>query len=542
MNIYGMNSLSEVFGGKIIGLNAPVKFENEEISFKGTDVKSPFKEPTISTKGNGFEQSIIGLKGKGFENTVMSLKGKGFNNIQTPSSSNIESKIFGNFKNNNKFFNPISLGIKNNVGGVSGFEQALYGSRVGQGRVFNDFITRNRVIRSVKTPVGKLQVVTIPKGGSSVPTQIVQNQNLETYGETYGKPGIIETAEKLGRGIVTVGKATGKAVGAIGTGLGKTAKAVGEGTGFIESPEVRTARIEQEKALLQLRSQILAQQQQQQLMTGYNPYGMVSGAIPMGYNVGFGQPINYGMPTGLGMMGSQGFNIVGPQTLRSPQQKVIEGYGMGITGGVSPENIRFAAGVAGGGWDKIAMASFLPQNEPYSNKVIQSLSPTKTVRPYTDVVRESLIMAPGSETAEDKIMRYLGKKKPQEGQIVQPSVQKVIPYQREYYKQEELPGGPTYPRPTIYPQPAPLIPIPQKSQPQIMQLPQQQTQQQQFQQQPQQTRQAGSGEQVVYSPYSKKRVTYVRGPYRERKKVQYTQQPVQQQYMQPQNAQAVYNY
>ena len=455
MSMYGMNNLSEVFGGKIPGLNKPVSFESEGLVSKDNIEKSPFREPKILTKGTGFSD------------TVMSLKGR--NNVPKGSTADIEGKIFGNVKTGN------ILSRKTNNVNFSGFEQMLYsGKGQSKGQVFNDFIARNR---SVKTPVGDLQVVNVASpsmgksgkfGEGAVDTW--QQGGFDTYGEQYGRdnsyaPGIIETAENVGRGIVTVGTATGKGLAALGSGLGKGLKVLGEGTGIIETPEAIQARMEQQKALLTLQNQARAQMLQQQMMAQYGGYGGGYGYNPMlqGMN-----PQN--MQTGFGMMGNIGTGIIGPKTTLTPQQKVIQGYGMGSTGGVSPENIRFAAGFRGAQPKALEYAGFIPANEPFSAKVIQSLGNKKL---------------------------------------------------KEEYK--ELQGGQTYPRVALAPMPSPLMPIPQQPQTIIVQqpMPMQQQYPQQMQQQPQpipmrvtqQQPQAG----VQFSPYSKKKVTYVRGPYRSHK-------------------------
>ena len=187
MGMYGLTSLSETFGGKIMGLHKPMNFSEGEVSTRINEPSNPFKG----------EMSIL-PKTSGFENTIMSLKGKGLNNGGT---LDIESKIFGNLKFKNNFVNPIKQngnkkqfggfeqmmgGIKNKgvgfeqmmrgTGSRGGFEQAVFGNRVGGGQIFNNFIARNRSTKMIKTPVGKLQVINIPKGSNSpVPAQIVQN-------------------------------------------------------------------------------------------------------------------------------------------------------------------------------------------------------------------------------------------------------------------------------------------------------------------------------------------------------------------------------
>jgi len=291
--------------------------------------------------------------------------------------------------------------------------------------------------------------------------------------------------------------------------------------------------------------------------------------------------MNYGMQQGMGLLPQQGYTVFGPQTMRSPQQKVTEGYGLGATGGVSPENIRFAAGVPGGSWENIRVAGFVPQTEPFANKVITSLSPVKTVTPYSEKVRESLAgITGGTEAPEDKIRRFLGRKSEQPTQAP-PQVQQKqqappqVQYQtREYYKTSELPGGPVYPRPPISTQPTQLLPIPRKAMPQpIMQpmlpLPQQNYPQpaypqpaypqpaypqQNYPQQPvvRTTRRGGGPDfskphrpDQVWSVRSQKWVEYERpAGYSRHKNISYVQQNIPQQFtqMQPQPSPPVWQY
>jgi hypothetical protein len=642
MSMYGMSKLSDVFGGKIPGLNKPVSYEGEVTTSKDSFEKSPFREPKVLSKGHGFEDTILSLKGR--------------SQVPQGSSANIEGKIFGNFKSNNTFggntlkFGAMPNTLRNNtsskVGGlksslnvntnVNGFEQMLFGgrkslkqnipqqNRVG-GKIFNDFVARNK---SLTTPAGKLEIVNVPPatgvnmvsadtvGAGAVDT--FQQGSFETYGEQYNtdkndytKPKLGQVLKNVGQGIVNAKDYTVEKLdnAQIPDAVKKGFKEVGVAVGLADTDETRARKAQIKEANIKLEQQRF--DNALKLAERY-PYGIPTNVPGLpGYT---GQPgynqipgltgTNIGMP--IGQQGLPGITnpqqlqlgILGPNTNRTPQQKVNEGFGMGVTGGVSPQNIRFASSFGGAQNADILEAGFLPTNEPFSNKVIQSLSPVKTVRPYTSVVSETLGgmqgyggvednndklrrflsmqggQQTGGESNDDKLRRFLGTNKtplpqvqPIEVQQVPQPVRQSQPvqsYQREYYKQEDLPGGKVYPRPQqgIKVRQPIQIPPSQKELQQIQELRQQLAiaQQQSYQQprypvsgytntnevQPVQTpngleyRPVKKGksdlyydkEQGVWSERSKKVVGYKRGEYRSHKQ-RYI--PPQQNYQQLRN-------
>jgi len=530
MGMYGLSNLSETFGGKIRGLKEPVKFDVEEVSTKISEPSNPFRDSSLSLKGKGFDESLKSLKtgsmlgssmnfstGRGFEETVMSLRGKKFNGVNTSGITSVENKIFGSIRGNS-FQNPVRLGTKTKgmTKQFTGFEEALYGHTLNRGfnngfstrgKVFSDFIARNK---TVNTPVGELQVVS--KLSPVVGSQIVQpgegasdtwqQGSFETYGEQYTTPGIIQTAEQLGSagtgardylasGAKTLAQGTGAVLKGLGTGIAEVGKGLGTGirdfavaTGAYETPAQAQQRKQQEIDMMKL--QLLSRQQviQQGMPSrGFTPAGYGTGFLPpptgypdsrgfpggsiypdgryppTGYGGGFNTVSPSNMPTGFGMMGWG----------KTPTQKVTEGFGMGSGGGVSPENIRFASKITGVRDENLAYASFLPQSEPYANKVMMSLGARRQVSPYSDVVGESLagIGTGNSASFADKIKYVFGTQKQEQVEnqrvplLPQPIAQvkrpKVTKQPSQLYQYDQLPGGQTYLRSSV-PVPTPAIP------------------------------------------------------------------------------------
>jgi hypothetical protein len=556
MSMYGLSNLSETFGGKIRGLKEPVKFDVDEVSTKITEPSSPFRDSSLSLKGKGFDDSLKSIKGdnkfgsslsfstgrgfedtvmslrgkglgggfgsslsfskgKGFENTVMSLRGTKYNALNNISSTGIENKIFGSIRQNN-FQNPMRLGTQTRgiTKQYTGFEQALYGNRIGRGQVFSDFIAKNK---TVETPVGELQVISrlSPVTGAQILPEISnapdtwQQGSFETYGENYSTPSVIQTAEQLGSAgagardyLVSGAKSLAQGTGTVLTGLGTGIAAVGKGfgtgirefaeaTGAVETKEEREARrkyqTDMAKYNLIIREQMLRQQQGQ----GGMPSKGFGGQLPGGYQTGF-LPPPAGFPDARGFPGGNiypdgrypptgyggGFNTISPSTMptgfgmmgyKSPTQRVTEGYGLG-GGGVSPENIRFASKITGVRDENLAYASFLPQSEPYANKVMMSLGARRQVSPYSDVVGESLggIGTGGNASFVDKIRYVFGtgtKQQNEQRQVLLPQPiqqvkrSKVTKQPSQFYSYDQLPGGQTYLRASV-PKPTPALSAP----------------------------------------------------------------------------------